>query len=249
MKLIAVALTVKTSVGEWFGSVKLLDSHTRVAESLGVDRSAVSRTLELCHASGSVAKKLYPKDKAFRKLTTLPKLLILNLVIKKPGIYLEEIQGGLFNVLLFEVDVLTICRFLHNNGFTRQKLCLVATQRSEFIRQQYILDVSVYKPEMVIFLDETGADQRNALRRYGYSLRGIPLKNNTLLVRGEHVSGLAFMSTYGLLDVSIIKGTVNGDIFYDFVQKYLLPQLLPFNGVNPHSVVVMDNCSIHHVYQ
>ena len=102
---------------------------------------------------------------------------------------------------------------------------------------------------MVIFLDETGADQRNVLRRYGYSLRGIPLKKNTLLVRGEHVSGLAFMSTNGLLDVSIIKGTVNGDIFYDFVQKYLLPQLLPFNGVNPHSVVVMDNRFIHHVHE
>ena len=28
---------------------------------------------------------------------------------------------------------------------------------------------------------------------------------------------------------------------------YILPYLMPFNGVNPHSVVVLDNCSIHHV--
>ena len=150
--------------------------------------------------------------------------------------------------MLLEVDVSTIGRFLHNNGFTRQKLCLVATQRDEFIRQRYILDVSVYKPEMFVFLDETGADRQNALRRCGYSLRGIPPKQNTLLVR-ERVSGLAFMSVNGLLDVSIVKGITDGDTFYDFVQKRLLPQLLPFDGVNPHSVVVMDNCSIHHIQE
>ena len=120
MKLIAVALTVKTSVGEWFGSVKLLDSHTHVAESLGVNRSTVSRTLQLFHASGSVAKKLYPKDKTFRKLTPA-KLLILNLVIKKPGIYREETQGELLNVLLLElmfrqfVDFCTIMDLLAKN--------------------------------------------------------------------------------------------------------------------------------------
>ena len=40
---------------------------------------------------------------------------------------------------------------------------------------------------------------------------------------------------------------MDGDTFYLFVQRTLLPTLLPFNGYNPNSVVVMDNCSIHHV--
>ena len=206
-------------------------THARVAENLGVDRSTVTRTLQLFHTTGSVSKKLYPKEKAFRKLTTPAQLLILNLVVEKPGIYLQEIQEELQNVLLLAVDVSTICRFLHNSGFTHQKLCLVATQRDEFIRQQYILDVSVFKPEMLVFIDETGADRRNALRKYGYSLRGIPQKYNTLLVRGERVSGLALMSVNGLLDVRTVKGTTDGDTFYDFVQKYLIPQLMPFDGV------------------
>ena len=42
---------------------------------------------------------------------------------------------------------------------------------------------------------------------------------------------------------------IYGDTFYDFVQEHLLPHLLPFDGVNPHSVVVMDNCSIHHIQE
>jgi len=29
-------------------------------------------------------------------------------------------------------------------------------------------DVSMYDPEMLVFVDETGADRRNGLRRKGY---------------------------------------------------------------------------------
>ena len=61
-------------------------THARVAENLGVDRLTVSRTFQIFHVSGSVTKKVYPKSEAFRKLTTRAKLLILNLVVKKPGI-------------------------------------------------------------------------------------------------------------------------------------------------------------------
>ena len=32
-----------------------------------------------------------------------------------------------------------------------------------------------------------------------------------------------------------------------FVERKLLPQLLPFDGFNRNSVVVLDNASIHHV--
>lgn len=49
------------------------------------------------------------------------------------------------------------------------------------------------------------------------------------------------------MDVKTLKGTTDGDAFYDFTQVNLLPHLMPYDGVNPHSVVVMDNCAIHNV--
>ena len=72
---------------------------------------------------------------------------------------------------------------------------------------------------------------------------------HTLLVnvREERVSAIANISTSGLLDVDVVKGTIDGERFYDYVQKHLLLHLMPFNGVNPHSVVVLNNCSIHHI--
>ena len=46
---------------------------------------------------------------------------------------------------------------------------LIARQRDEFTRAIYAAEVSLYNPEMFIFLDETGSDRCNALRKYGYS--------------------------------------------------------------------------------
>ena len=109
--------------------------------------------------------------------------------------------------------------------------------------------MSIYDPAMLIFIDETGSDRRASIRRYGYSLRGKPLVCEKLLVRGKRVSAIACMSMNGMLDCKTIVGKVNGKVFYDFVQTSLLPHLMPFNGTNPHSVVVMDNCSIHHIHE
>lgn len=55
------------------------------------------------------------------------------------------------------------------------------------------------------------------------------------------------MSAWGILDCKIVRGTVDRCTFASVLERYLLPHVLPFDGVNPHSVVIMDNASIHHV--
>ena len=160
---------------------------------------------------------------------------------------MKEIQAELTSVLAVSVEVSTICKFLSKARFTRQKLQIKALQRDEFLRQKYISDVSLLTSDMFIFVDETGADNRNIIRKYGYSLHGKPLQSHKMLVRGERVSAIACLSVAGLLDVKMLRGTTDGDIFYQFVQTHLLPHLMPFNGTNPHSVVVLDNCTVHHV--
>ena len=41
-----------------------------------------------------------------------------------------------------------------------------------------------------------------------------------------------------MLDVYTTTGSVDEEVFLDFLEKSVLPLLLPFNGVNPHSVVL-----------
>ena len=54
------------------------------------------------------------------------------------------------------------------------------------------------------------------------------------------------MTVDGLLDVHCTTGSVGEEVFCDVIERKLLPQLMPFNGVNARSVVIMDNCPIHH---
>ena len=65
--------------------------------------------------------------------------------------------------------------------------------------------------------------------------------------RGKRISTIGLMSTTIFLDCYITVGIVDGDVFFRFVQSSLLPHLMPLNGTSPNSVVILDNCSIHHL--
>ena len=58
---------------------------------------------------------------------------------------------------------------------------------------------------------------------------------------------IAALAADGLVAVEFTKGTVDGEKFLDFVHGSLIPLMLPFDGLNPKSIAIMDNCSIHHV--
>ena len=118
-------------------------------------------------------------------------------------------------------------------------------QRDDSLRAQFVSDMSLYEQEMLIFIDETGSDKQDSLRKYGYSLRGRPAKSHKI-IPWKACSAIVMMSMNGILGVNIVHGSVNGDVFCDFVEKFLVPHLLPYYGHNPHSVIILDNCSIHY---
>ena len=100
---------------------------------------------------------------------------------------------------------------------------------------------------MFVWLDETSCGRRNSIRKYGYSVRGVTPCDHRHLLRGERISGIAVMSLEGMHDVQLVEGTVDGAKFEEFVTNTLIPLLNPFDGNNPRSIVIMDNCAIHHV--
>jgi len=50
------------------------------------------------------------------------------------------------------------------------------------------------------------------------------------------------------VDTYITSGTVSTADFQDFIDKSLLRHVKPFDGLNPNSIVMLDNASIHHVH-
>ncbi len=99
----------------------------------------------------------------------------------------------------------------------------------------------MFNATQFVWVDETGSNARNTMRKFWVCTY------HRLLSRGERINAVAAIATSGLVAVELTKSTINGDNFYDFVRGTLIPNTLPFDGVNPRSIVVMDNLTVHHV--
>ena len=101
-------------------------------------------------------------------------------------------------------------------------------------------EISMYDPSMLVWIDETGCDQRNTRRRYGYSIRGTPPCDHRLLVRGTRYSAIPMMSVQGIHGVQVVEGTVNG--LYYKTTAYFKCVLLLGHIVAAFIFVTSSNC-------
>ena len=71
----------------------------------------------------------------------------------------------------------------------------------------------LFKRDMFVWVDETGTDKRDQLRKYGYALRGVAPEYHRFLSRGHRVNAIAAITSSGLLALELTKDNVNGDTF------------------------------------
>ena len=223
-------------------------SFSDIACSFQVCERTVRRYVNLFLRTGDIRAR-QRRHGPLPLLGEFEQMVLFRLILANPGIYLCEIQDEILRMFGVYVCVYTICRTLKNMGCTRQAMHCVAIQRSDEERAKFMADISLYDVSMLVWLDETGCDDRNYRRKYGYSMRGIPPCDHRLLVRGTRYSVIPVVSSEGVHDVYIAQGNMNGERFAKFVREYVVPILLPFDGSNPRSVLVMDNASIHHVQE
>ena len=76
------------------------------------------------------------------------------------------------------------------------------------------------------------------VKESGYTLHGITPVSFKLGIDGKRLSVITAVSSRGVDDIG--KPTT-------FLEHRILPIMQPFNGVNPRSILVLDNASIHHV--
>ena len=96
-------------------------------------------------------------------------------------------------------------------------------------------------------MDETGSDRRDQLRKFGYSVKGLPGTCKRLLTRGIRVSAIVGMSADGVQVYELSTGSTDANKFIDFIRGNLIPTMKPFP--DKHSIIVMDDCAIHHVQE
>jgi len=98
---------------------------------------------------------------------------------------------------------------------------------------------------MLVWVDETGCDVRATMRFYGYSLIGQRATCHHTCERGKRLT-IAALPTNGIIATDFLQCTCSGEECFDFLRGILMAQMLPFDGLNPNSILIMDNCSVHH---
>ena len=114
-------------------------------------------------------------------------------------------------------------------GYYRRVIPHSAIQWSDEQRARFMADISAYDPAMIIWIDESSCDRQNSMRKFAYTIRGIPPVDHRLLARGTRYSAITTISVGGVQDVTLAEGNVNGKIFPDFIKDSLVPILQPFN--------------------
>ncbi len=191
-------------------------NYVEVGEVLYMSDRSVRRYVELYHATGDV-KPCKRKHGPMPVVSELEQLTVIQSLIYKPTMYLEEVQQDLYEAFATCVHLSTICRTIHRLGFTHKRVQTIAIQRSETLRVQFMAEISMFDPNMLVRVDETGSNQRDGIRTYGYSLRGMRAISPILRVGGKRINVIGVLSTEGMGDAYLTERTVNGDVFEQFV--------------------------------
>ena len=138
---------------------------------------------------------------------------IVQTLIIKPTSFLCEIQHQLLCSTGRWVHASTICHAVKEQGLTRKRVQTIALQQIEARRIEYMTEISQFHPDMLIWIDETGSERRNSIRKYCYSLRGTQTQVFQLCVGGKRISAIPILTTRGIEDVYTSKETINGERF------------------------------------
>lgn len=90
----------------------------------------------------------------------------------------------------------------------------------------------------LVYLDESGF-AHDMPRTHGYSFKGERCHGTQDWGARGRTNAIGALLDNSLLSVSLFDGTINSDVFEEWVEQDLLPKL------PPHSVIIMDNAAFH----
>ena len=99
-----------------------------------------------------------------------------------------------------------------------------------------------FRPEQLVFADESHFNRLTLRRPYAWSIRGERACRYELFLRGTKYSILPALSLDGIIHLEVLDKAITGEDFRHFVQG-LLPCMNAWPL--PKSVLVIDNASIH----
>ncbi|PPQ84100.1 hypothetical protein CVT24_002275 [Panaeolus cyanescens] len=216
---------------------------TAIAIDLDMPLRVVQHTLKLWQDIGEVCRSRKGIGRTPIMRNDAVKFM-LALIEHSPDIYLDEIQEQLEDQHDIVVSLSTIYITLKRLGMSLKKLSRVAQERCEDARRAFVLEIGGEAPERIVTADESAVNLLTSYRQNGWAFRGLRARKQSKFVRGTRYSILPAITTDGIIFSHITVGSYDGDKFLRWLAG-LLEVMNPYP--ERHSVLVLDNCRIHHV--
>ena len=156
-------------------------------------------------------------------------------------------QQDMVNFLRKKDATITVSRFtigreLKRRGWKKKVTQNIAKEQNQDLRDDYIERRSHYKPEQMIFTDESGCDCSLAILGRGYAPKGVTPPQRKRFHRGKRVQMLPAYTMDGVIYSEVYEENTDVQVVEGFLER-----LLPFCGrfPEPRSVIFMDNASFH----
>ena len=166
----------------------------KIAKNLSIATSTAHRLFQKFASSGDVWAVQRSCRPELRALDEHSELIIIGLILESPTLYLDEVVQEVKEITSLTVSPPTICRLFKRYGFTRKRVRQIASQRCYPLRGAYMAHCTLFRRDMFVWIDETGSDARDHIRRFGYALRGMTPTSRRLLVRGKSSTDIEWTS-------------------------------------------------------
>ena len=127
-------------------------------------------------------------------LSDFEQITVLQSMIDRPGVCLSELQQQLSDATGTWVHVSTLCRTVHRLRFIRKCLQHRVLQCSEEHRAQYMAEITIFDPSMLVWVGRMRFRCRSSIRAYGYSLRGMRATDYQLKMGQKNINAIGVMS-------------------------------------------------------
>lgn len=185
---------------------------------LGVSDRSLRRWTANMRAHGDVI----PEQMALRgrplSLTTAQLHSIVDFIRAYPEMYLDELRDFLALESDILVPITTLHRVLANAGLTYKLLRRQALERDNVGRYLWMQETqNLYRANHIIWIDESSKDDRTIYRHYGRAPSGEQPTISAKFVRGNRYSILPALTIDGYIAVRIVRDSVDGAEFFDFI--------------------------------
>ena len=137
-----------------------------------------------------------------------------------------------------------ISRLFKEHGVNKKVVQKRAQERNQDLRDAWRVKLLLWRAHQLVFLDESAVNETTLQRRKGWAPIGATASVIWPFKRSECWSILSAYGQEGFITHDITHGSFTAEMFNDFVKYNLLPLCSPFPG--PRSIIIVDNCRIHH---